>query len=75
MLSLYGTRPHGLLNKIYHRGNEEAFMLSNLKISDSEGHPPAATSWIARTTRSIFGKSKSCTDLRDLQLPLATQVS
>lgn len=57
------------------RDNEEALMLSNLKISDPAGHPhpPAANSWLARATRSIFSKSKSCTDLRDLQVPLATQ--
>lgn len=59
------------------REHEEALMLSNLKISGPDGqahpHPPTSASWLARTTRSIFSKSKSCNDLRDLQVPVATQ--
>jgi len=49
-------------------------MLSNLQISEHpEGHhPPAAESWLARTTRSFFSKSKSCTDLREFEAPLST---
>lgn len=56
------------------RDHEEALMLSNLKISEqSEGHhAPAAESWLARTTRSIFSKSKSCTDLKEFETPPST---
>lgn len=51
---------------------EEHQMLENLKISD---HPdanlshPTAAQWLARKTRSMFGKSKSCTDLHQIDKP------
>ena len=45
---------------------EEALMLSNLQISDMSRQPSSAAQWLARKTQSIFGKSKSCTDLKEI---------
>ena len=44
-------------------------MLGGLNLTESsEAHvpPPTAAQWFAKKTRSMFGKSKSCTDLHQI---------
>ena len=45
-------------------------MLVGMHITESsEAHvpPPTAAQWLAKKTRSMFGKSKSCTDLHQIE--------
>lgn len=58
-------------------GGKEASMLTDPRISEGAGNkvqPSSTAQWLAEKTQSIFGKSKSCTDLKEIDRLLSPQM-